>query len=49
MEALNWYSEKALAMQRAALRSDQKRMLELMQELAVDGGSKVLCSFYKNQ
>lgn len=39
-EALQWYERMALEMQRATLRNDSKRMLELMRELSLDGGSK---------
>lgn len=39
-EALDWYEGKALEMQRATLRNDSKRMLELMRDLSLDGGSK---------
>ena len=39
-EALQWYEQMALEMQRATLRNDSKRMLELMREISLDGGSK---------
>lgn len=39
IDALGYYEEKAMQMQRASLRGDSKAMLSLMQDLAVDGGA----------
>ena len=39
-DALTWYRGIAKEMQKACLHQDSKHMLKLMQELAVDGGSK---------
>lgn len=38
LEALKWYENKAKEMGKAAIHSDSKRILELMQEIAVDYG-----------
>lgn len=39
-EALDWYENIAKEMQRATLRVDSKMTLNLIHELALDGGSR---------
>jgi len=39
-DALDWYADKAKEMGKAAIRGDSKRMLSLMNEIAVDYGKR---------
>ena len=38
--ALDWYAEKAMALKTYVLSIDKKRVLDVMQALAIDNGSK---------
>ncbi|TXH53687.1 MAG: hypothetical protein E6Q97_12650 [Desulfurellales bacterium] len=47
LEALYWYEGMAKEMGKAAIRMDQKRILELMREIAVDYGKKASSAIAK--
>lgn len=40
IEALNWYAEMALMMQKATLHQDNQTALHILKELSLDGGKR---------